>query len=232
MKKIGLLFMVLVIALAGIGAAFAAWTDTITIEGKVETGSVDLNVVRYSGTWVWKVPEHGIVVWHAWADELAQNTPANGQLIAWAFMRPGTNGEADVVGEACNIFPGVEFVADVLLHYNGSIPAIVYAEVVQPPTGDPELTAIMGWDYTTSPPTPYAIHDCASVGTYDPDTGVFEGRRVNSYLGVQMHKCEYMLLEVKLDLPQDNDLMNKSATWKVNMNAVQWNKASGYVPGW
>ena len=82
----------------------------------------------------------------------------------------------------------------------------------------------MGWDYDVSPPVPYAIHDCASVGTYDEDSGIFDGVRVNSYLGVQMHKCEYMLLEVKMLLPQEPGLMNKNATWKVAMNARQWDK--------
>jgi len=227
MKRLGLLFMVLVIALGGIGAAFAAWTDTVTITGTVNTGDVDLNVVRYSGTWVWKVPTapDEIVVWHGWADELADHTPANGQLIAWAYMGPDGAVEDSVLGVAENIFPEILFTADVLLRYDGSIPAIVYATVVQPPTGDVELTAITGWDYTPPPPQPRAINDCAFVGTYTG--GVFEGTQINSYNGVQMHDGDYMLLEVNLNLPQDNDLMDKHETWKVNMNAIQWNE---YVP--
>jgi predicted ribosomally synthesized peptide with SipW-like signal peptide len=239
MKRLGILFLVLVIALGGIGAAFAAWTDTVTITGTVNTGSVDLEVVRYSGTWVWKVPgfqPDEIVVWHGWADQLTDNTPANGQLIARAYMGPDGAVEEGVVGVAENIFPGVQFTADVLLHYAGSIPAIVYAQTVQSPTGDPELIAIMGWDYTG--PTPRAIHDVAKLGTYDPATGVFTmTQQVNSYYGVQMHYCDYMLLEVNLLLPQEINgvptdfLMDKSATWTVNMNAVQWNEAPP-LPVW
>jgi len=38
--KVGLLFLVLVIALASVGAAFAAWTDTVTFRGTVDTGEV------------------------------------------------------------------------------------------------------------------------------------------------------------------------------------------------
>jgi len=38
--KVSLLFLALVLALAGVGAAFAAWTDTITISGTVETGKL------------------------------------------------------------------------------------------------------------------------------------------------------------------------------------------------
>jgi predicted ribosomally synthesized peptide with SipW-like signal peptide len=41
MGKVGLLFLVLVLALASVGVAFAAWTDTITISGSVTTGELD-----------------------------------------------------------------------------------------------------------------------------------------------------------------------------------------------
>jgi hypothetical protein len=40
MKKIGLLCLALVLALGTLGIAYAAWIDTITIEGQVTTGSL------------------------------------------------------------------------------------------------------------------------------------------------------------------------------------------------
>ena len=40
MKKTGLLSLALVLALGAIGVGYAAWTDTIYIEGTVETGSL------------------------------------------------------------------------------------------------------------------------------------------------------------------------------------------------
>ena len=52
--KIGAIFLMSVITLAGVGAGYAAWTDTVFINGYITTGSVDLNIVGYSGTWVWK----------------------------------------------------------------------------------------------------------------------------------------------------------------------------------
>ena len=39
--KVGVLFLALVLALGGIGAAFAAWTDTLTISGDVTTGELE-----------------------------------------------------------------------------------------------------------------------------------------------------------------------------------------------
>jgi predicted ribosomally synthesized peptide with SipW-like signal peptide len=40
MKKIGLLFVALVLALGSLGVAYAAWTDEVTVVGSVETGSL------------------------------------------------------------------------------------------------------------------------------------------------------------------------------------------------
>ena len=53
--KIGAMFLISILALAGIGMGYAAWTDTITITGSVNTGSVEWAFTGYSGTWVWKV---------------------------------------------------------------------------------------------------------------------------------------------------------------------------------
>ena len=46
-KKMGLLFMVLVIALAGLGVGFAARTQDIQIECTQDKGSLDLENLSY-----------------------------------------------------------------------------------------------------------------------------------------------------------------------------------------
>ena len=48
-KKVGLLFLVMVIALGGIGAAFAHWSSTVTITETITTGSVKIGI-RDMGT--------------------------------------------------------------------------------------------------------------------------------------------------------------------------------------
>jgi len=43
MKKIGILAMVLVLALAAVGVGYAAWTDNLQINGEAQTGNIDVN---------------------------------------------------------------------------------------------------------------------------------------------------------------------------------------------
>jgi len=45
MKKIGLLVLMLVIVLGSLGVGYAKWTDTVTINGTVNTGNVKIGIV-------------------------------------------------------------------------------------------------------------------------------------------------------------------------------------------
>lgn len=49
-KKIGLLSLTLVLTLGAIGIGLAKWSDTVTIEGTVNTGTVCLDFVPNSFT--------------------------------------------------------------------------------------------------------------------------------------------------------------------------------------
>jgi hypothetical protein len=49
MKKFGLLCLAIVLALGALGVGYAAWTDTIFIEGSVQTGSVCISI--QDGSW-------------------------------------------------------------------------------------------------------------------------------------------------------------------------------------
>jgi hypothetical protein len=62
-NKIGTLFLVSALALAGIGISYAGFTDTIYVYGTAETGTVEWCVVDYSSTEIWKV----------WGDDIAPN---------------------------------------------------------------------------------------------------------------------------------------------------------------
>jgi predicted ribosomally synthesized peptide with SipW-like signal peptide len=209
-KKMGLLFMVLVIALAGLGVGFAAWTDSITITGTVTTGSVDLEVEGYSGMWVYKDLLFDV-------DPIITTAPmvdpaGNDYLLvasSWAEAGPGAPG-ADVIMTWNNLFPLPEpfggFQADVVLHYNGTIPAKVN-QVLWAWTGDPGLE-LLYFDATAT-----------IISTLD-------GSRIGDIVdvGYQLHYCDTIELVVTLDVPQNNDLMNLSGTAKAFIEVVQWNE--------
>ena len=54
--KIGLLFLALVIALGGLGVGFAAWTDTITLQGTVNTAAVNWEITGSAWGVEWQEP--------------------------------------------------------------------------------------------------------------------------------------------------------------------------------
>ena len=219
MRKIGLLSLALVLALGTLGIAYAAWTDEVTIQGTVNTGSVDLNVVDYSGTWVVKPYDtHLSEYYHGWLAD--KPDPAVGEIVAWAEARPGTADEADIVIEFKNIFPCQWFKADFLLHYDGSIPARLYADIT-PGTGGNETTLAQ---YVT-------IKAWKLEGyVHDQDQGSIHQWLIDENLvdiGVQLHNCDYILVKMIIHLPQDNALMGLEGSFTARIQAIQWNKYTG-----
>ena len=53
MKRISILVVTLVLVLGSLSIGVAKWFDTITVEGTVTTGNIDLTATGYSGTWVY-----------------------------------------------------------------------------------------------------------------------------------------------------------------------------------
>ncbi|MDD2252483.1 MAG: hypothetical protein PHQ10_05910 [Dehalococcoidales bacterium] len=202
MRKLGILLMVLVLALGSLGVGYAAWMDFVYVEGTVETGNVDLVVENYSGTWVYKMPEHGIDVVTGWVDEVV--APANYvELVASAVSTPGAGGEndPDVVMTFDNLFPGVLFCADFLVHYIGSVPAIVDADIV---SDDEWLNEL--WDEG------YAYWEA-----WDADGNKIEGP-------VQLHYCDTVTVKLCIEIPQDNKYMNLTGSFNGFVRAVNWNE--------
>ena len=207
-KKTGLMFLALVIALAGIGGAYAAWTDTITIEGTVNTGSVDLEIVELSGTKVWKtLDDHGLVQ-RDWVMDFklhpAVPPPANSILVAESGARVGGAEEADIVMWWDNIFPSIYFKADALLHYNGSIPVRVMLDY--------------GADAGSEWILPYVTATMRIVerGGQVVDIPVYEG--------TQLHFSDLIYLEVIVHLDQLPELMDRTASGWCDITVIQWNE--------
>ena len=220
MRKLGLLLMILVLALGTLGVGYSAWTDTITVAGTVNTGNVELTVKNYSGTWVYKTEPHEIEVISGWVGQV--QLPVVGDpypmLVASAIAEAGGEDGADVIMTFDNLFPGVVFCADFLVHYTGSVPAIVGADIASDSEWLNELWA-MG---NTGEGGAWAV-------AYWSDEFGREGALIEG--PVQMHYCDYVIIKLCIEIPQDNRLMGLTGSFSGTITAVNWNEADHvFVP--
>lgn len=239
MKKIAILTLAVVLMLASLGVGFAKWFDRIEINGTVNTATVDLVIEDYTGTWVFKDmsvvrgplgPETAVVQGSVDVDGGAVLEDINGNmayapvdayptgegvwLVAYSYALPGAEEDTvTVVYE--NLFPTEDydfyFVADVLLHYVGQIPAKIDFddEVLLTGFGDMDdwLIDLMSYEMyymgnTTPDPVGQLIDPC-----------------------FQMHYCDYIDLDLLIQIPQDNDFMDLDGSFSFVLTASQWNEA-------
>ena len=215
--------MIAVLALAGIGMSYAGFTDTINVYGTVTTGTVDLEIDSYSGTWVWKVFDavDEIVV----TDDPAFSVdPEDGFLVSYAKGREVTASDPegyDAVLEFDNLFPCIDFTADIVFQYKGTIPAKVITmnwdwagDEVTKPDGT-VIEDFISWLMANGHMTG-AFYRCNEDGElFDPAEEVT--------LGYQLHEGDYFKLVVTIHLPQENWLQDLEGDGYVNIEVRQWN---------
>ena len=123
MKKIGLLCLALVLALGTLGVGYAMWFDTVTIEGTVDTGSLDLS-------FDWQEPPSASEYYWGEGGQLVSGEYLGKEVattVAWY-----SDEETDIVTakkgyETLNIlvdnaYPGYIARVTFLLHNIGSVP--------------------------------------------------------------------------------------------------------------
>jgi len=217
MKKIAILALTLVVALGALGIGYAAWTDQVVINGTVSTGSLDLNVVNWSNTWVWKVPGTAypgeIYVAHQWETDPTNDQAPAGAITSnlWpdgnmhyelAIADSDNDGDDAVLITFANLFPDIDFTADFLMRYDGTIPAKVWLDQIV--CSNEALSQYMTVKYYTS----------NAAGEYlQPIEGA-----------LQMHDGDYAIVAITINIPEDNELMNLSGTIQGTINAIQWNE--------
>jgi len=239
MKKIGLLVLALVLALGTLGVAYAAWTDTIAIDGTVETGTLDINAVYFSGTDIYKNLADDSVVTVFWVKDAAGvikwqsgTPPASNVLVASAAAAPTPAVDDSVDITFTGAIPSDYLVADVIIRSDGSVPTIVTADI----DTDDELLEWL-WDngyasfqaaWVCINPDPFAFGYCAPI----------DGP-------IQMHEGNYAKVWLYLDLPQaddetmlaagyhQEDFMNQDWEFTGHFEAIQWNESPymGYADG-
>ncbi len=248
MKKIIFIAVALIVALGGLGVGYAAWTDKVTITGNVETGTLDLEVVEYSGMWFWKIPGD-VPEYYFTTDPSYVPTPIPGEdlpfIVAYAASSQTLDVNNDPVDDAVtmtfdNLFPldggvplygpgdvpiGSQYAwrANFVVHYNGSVPAMVSAEFTEV-HGDAALLALWAED-----PPPWngiwVVFERLDA-TYDEGDDPWQ-HRTGIYITdtIQMHQCEYVLCWMCVEIPQNNDYQDLEGGFTAEINAIQWNEA-------
>jgi hypothetical protein len=204
MKKIGLLCLALVLALGTLGVGYAMWSDQITIEGTVNTGSVEISINATSETYVYKnLTDRKIVM-----SPEPLNDPELMLVASATTQDVSTAAEKKVRMTFTNIFPtATPIVADVLLHYTGSVPAHV---VVLEDEGDVDPAI-----------APYLIQTWLMQDE--------AGRWVETPMeNVQLHYCNLVWLQVYLNATKlqldGRDAQNLTGNFTKTIVVHQWNE--------
>jgi hypothetical protein len=272
MKKIGSIFMVSVLALAGIGVSYAGFTDAVYVYGTVDTATVEIDWIGwYSGTWVWKIWEidpvsnttsppgspDEISIEFSLVDEILiyrgfeQYYPGETAIVTWAgvngygaemvafaeagdgsYVFPdGTASDIDMVYD--NLFPCIDFCADFIFHYGGSIPAKINVAEIFPILYDimypdsEELAAL--WDmYQNNPTAGFGMwveaYRCDPV--IDNATGAIIDWIIRLDqpvdVGTQLHFCDYVMVKLCIHLPQDNYWQGLNGAFGGIIEVIQW----------
>jgi len=208
-SKIGVIFLVSVLALAGLGISYAGWTDAINVTGSVQTGHVGFDVTGYSGTWVWKVYPHDKVTT---TTDVPPYQPGGGELVAHSQCYAVGTDESEVGFEFVNLFPCVDFNADFEFTI-GTIPVFLTATDID--WDDQTVNGqIMEWiDGIAEHPAPVVtvtITDPAGVVVY-PGTAP-----------IQLHPGITYRWNLRIHIPQDNVYMNAYAAGTCTLNIIQW----------
>jgi hypothetical protein len=225
--KIATVFLISVLALAGIGITYSGFTDIISIYGTVDTAKVTISVLDYSGTDVWKVwmnegvPEvpfdNEVFIWHGYIDHrptetdvLSLTSADHAQLVAHAWAKEGTmqgdiTFDVDMVWD--NIFPGIDFTANVIAFYEGSIPGKIALPTIVWHQGEEDLSQFL--DMT--------VHKINRI-----DNEWVVGDEVTIW-PFQIHFEEYLVFTVNIHIDQINNLQKKHGTFSFNIDVIQWN---------
>jgi len=249
--KIGSLLVISVLALAGIGIAYAGFTDTISVQGDVNTATVTLELKNYSGTYVYKIwtdddkvapelpdtwpddgyePDNELLVLKGFVGDLPlesqvidhfQTNDWNAELVAHAIAEPG-DGENEVKMTYDNLFPCIDFTADFVFHYDGSIPAKLWAEYeITSDNNDDLLGMLLADDEIT-----LKAYEC------EPDD---DGWNIDYNapvdIGHQVHNCDHIYVELTIHIPQDNKYQGLSGSFTAWIHALQWNE-DGNTHNW
>ena len=255
MKRIAILTLTFVLVLGSIGVGLAKWFDTVTVEGTVSTGNVDLVITGYSGTWVYKIynaNNFGIVqtanTYLLGSETVVTHDPnflRTGQgsdlNISSGFDTSGIpldNGtDGFLVAEAYAIAGGGHNEVDVTFT---NIFPLEYNEINYP------FRATVDIHYVGSIPAkikPIVLEGIDSFGQQLIDGGCITianigsaGNGINGATGridgrgltegFQLHNGDTFTMAIQVHLPQDDTFAAQNGTFKATLAVSQYNEIS------
>jgi hypothetical protein len=261
MKKIGLIMLALVIALGTLGVGYAMWQDIIWIDGTVNTGELEIDVEYVSGCDVYKLEESGGIWFYYWVRDAVTGQlvhevnplsnvpetetlyPPAGTPLSYAYAEVPTGYTVDddyIKMTWVNAFPtkyqgGARgLYADIIAHYTGTIPGhITWGWYYG-------MDAKADWLYDNGFIDVYAFKtevtkDCADSPVVGGICYTVPGGTIPPYDTIQMHDCEYIKVNVYVDLPQpeeipedtgwtQKDFQDTTIDFWIYLYATQWNE--------
>ena len=206
--KIASLFLISVVALAGVGVGYSAWIDTIYIEGTVSTGYLSYDIVEYSETWAYKYLIDDSIVYF---DHEIDPDP-DYVYVADAQAHDGTGTGYDVIMTFNNAFPCAELTADFIFQYTGSIPVKI---------NQMSFGYVSGYDFSD-----YLTYE-AHPATWDGTQWIIDDS-IDVGLGYQLHDCDHVWVGVMLHIDvNDNDMQSQTGYFGGTIELIQWNE---YTP--
>ncbi len=195
-KKIGIVVIVSILALSVINVSYAGLTENIRTPVPVT-----LIIEDYSGTDVWKVygpnaPLNEIVIWHGFISDPSRPTKESLEtlypectalLISSSWAKKGTTYDVDI--DINNIFPCIEFISDIIIHYTGSNTICIALSEMQ----------WLGFDFNQ--------YTTIEAYSYTLENGLWIKGEILEF-PVEMNYCEYVGIEVNINLESNNDLQS------------------------
>lgn len=232
LSKVSVLFLALVVALASLGAAFAAWTDTLTISGTATTGELCVGL----GAWTTLDPEQG----PGWPPDYYSGVPDLHCLPGFVFVPgvgvswPDPDGKnvgwtvLTAEGDACgsglpdvlkvdlhNVYPSYFNSIQVYPVNTGTIPWKIWA--VKLSWGDTEE-----WVYYENF---YKAMDLSGNGILDVEIQWQDNFGIQKHPGDQPTEISFWIHILQ---DEGEGVQNQTFTFTIELMVVQWNE---YTPG-
>ena len=216
MKRIGLLCLALVLALGALGAAYAAWTDTVVMQQTVNTGSLEVGIFAVAQKQGDAKNVTTVDVTNETYKFDKEVNPVPGGTLFGAGTYSFYESATIAIG---NFYPSFWIVEDFVIGVGGTVPVRLQ---VTPTIVDPDgVYAHMDLSWRI-----YKISGGVSElllsgnGKANTQFDVIVGRLE----GLQLHGCDVLLIWFDKYLQQEAPQGSKTASLTLSVEAIQYNK--------